>query len=72
VRKIPKTDWGNEIPSLKDAWKFVVENLGKVDVIPSYFGIKVALKMGGYNYIERDTLEECVADAERYRLVNRP
>jgi hypothetical protein len=70
--EVRKTKWGNEIPSLEEAWDFVLRNFATVDVIPTHGLLRVSLRVGGYNYIERDSLEECVADSKEYRRVNRP
>lgn len=73
---------GNEVPSLEDAIKWCIENMAIVKFLPCIAGTyrsnhglvcgrRVEVRVGGYNPVERDTLEECIADIERYRRKNR-
>jgi len=67
-----KSALGNAIPTFQDAYKWCLENFATIDIKPemcSTTKVRVTVRAGGYNPVERDTLEECIADIECYRQV---
>ena len=58
---------GNPIPLLEEAiaWCKVHQAVVKFFYVQGY--VRVELRAGGYNPLERYSLEECVADVEYYR-----
>jgi hypothetical protein len=69
---VKKTDMGNFVPSFKKAYVWCIEHYASISIKPESFSrtkVRVTVRAGGYNPVERDSLEECIADIERYKIL---
>jgi len=60
-----------KIPRLRDTINWCIKHQAQVKFIKVYGQPRVEVRAGGYNPIERDTLEQCVTEIEKYRQLTK-